>query len=58
MTNPIRGDKSICLPVASEAEYKAIIADNNLFREYILQTLEKYPERSCNKGVDGEKYAL
>ncbi len=44
MTHSIRGDKSICLPIASEAEYKAIIADNNIFREYIHQTLEKYPE--------------
>ena len=44
MTHSIRGDKSICLPVSSEAEYKAIIADNNTFREYILQTSEKYPE--------------
>ena len=44
MTQSIKGDKSICLPVSCEAEYKAIMADNNTFREYILQTLEKYPE--------------
>ncbi len=44
MTRSIRGDKSICLPVASEAEYQAIIVDNNTFREYILQILAKYPE--------------
>jgi hypothetical protein len=44
MTHSIKGDKSICLPVASEAEYKLIITDNNLFREYILQVLEKFPE--------------
>lgn len=44
MTHSTRGDKSICLPVASEDEYKLIIADNNLFREYVLQVLEKSPE--------------
>lgn len=44
MTLLTRGDKSICLPVASEAEYKIITADNNTFREYILQSLTKYPE--------------
>ena len=44
MTPPIRGDKSICLPVASEEKYKTIITDNNLFRQYLIQVVEKYPE--------------
>ncbi len=44
MTHSTKGDKSISLPVASEAEYKIIINNNNTFREYILQVLEKYPE--------------
>lgn len=44
MTHSIRGDKSICLPIFGEDEYKAIIPDNNLFRAYILQVLEKSPE--------------
>ncbi len=44
MTHSIRGDKSICLPVASEEEYKTIIADNNLFRQHLIQVLEKSPE--------------
>ncbi len=44
MTHSIRGDKSICLPVASEEEYKTIITDNNLFRHHLIQVLEKSPE--------------
>ena len=44
MTHSTKGDKSICLPVAREAEYKTIINDNNTFRAYILQVLAQYPE--------------
>ena len=44
MPQSIRGDKSICLPVAIEAEYKAIANDNNTFRQYISQLLDQYPE--------------
>jgi hypothetical protein len=44
MTHSTRGDKSICLPVASEAEYQTIIKDNHSFRLYICQVLGKYPE--------------
>jgi len=36
--------QSICLPIGNEAEYKAVINDNNTFREYILQVIEQYPE--------------
>ena len=39
-----RGDKSICLPVANEAQYKQIIADNNAFRAYILEVWANNPE--------------
>ncbi len=44
MTHSNRGDKSICLPVASEDEYKTIINDNNLFRQHILQVSGKFSE--------------
>jgi hypothetical protein len=44
MRHSVRGDKSICLPVASEEEYKTIITENNLFRQHLIQILEKSPE--------------
>ncbi len=39
-----RGDKSICLPVADEAQYQQIIADNQAFRAYILEVWANHPE--------------
>ena len=39
-----RGDKSICLPVRSEEQYRQLIANNTSFRAYILQISPTYPE--------------
>lgn len=44
MAVSIRGDKSICLPVESEEQYRQLIADNPNFRAYLLQVYTKYPE--------------
>ncbi len=44
MTVPTRGDKSICLPVSSEEQYRQLITDNPNFRAYLLQIYTTYPE--------------
>lgn len=44
MAVSIRGDKSICLPVNSEEQYRQLIADNPNFRAYLLQIYTKAPE--------------
>ncbi len=44
MAVSIRGDKSICLPVESEEEYRQLITDNPNFRAYLLQIYSKHPE--------------
>ncbi len=44
MGDSVRGDKSICLPVTSEKQYRQIIKDANAFRQYIAQTCNKHPE--------------
>ena len=44
MTVSIRGDKSICLPVSNEEQYRQLITDNANFRAYLLQLYTTYPE--------------
>ncbi len=44
MAVSIRGDKSICLPVSSEEQYRQLITDNPNFRAYLLQIYTKHPE--------------
>lgn len=44
MEDSIRGDKSICLPVENEKQYRQIIEDANAFRQYIAQTCRQHPE--------------
>ncbi len=44
MTVSTRGDKSICLPVESEEQYRQLITDNDNFRAYLLQLYATYPE--------------
>ncbi len=44
MAVSIRGDKSICLPVSSEGQYRQLITNNPNFRAYLLQLYTKYPE--------------
>lgn len=44
MAVSIRGDKSICLPVESEGQYRQLITNNPNFRAYLLQLYPKYPE--------------
>ena len=39
-----RGNKSICLPVESEEQYRQLIIDNDNFRAYLLQLYATYPE--------------
>ncbi len=39
-----RGDKSICLPVNSEEQYRQLITNNPNFRAYLLQIYTTYPE--------------
>ncbi len=44
MGDSIRGDKSICLPVENEKQYRQIVKDANVFRQYIAQICSQYPE--------------
>ena len=44
MAVSIRGNKSICLPVSNEEQYRQIITDNPSFRAYLLQLYTTYPE--------------
>ncbi len=44
MGDSIRGDKSICLPVESEKQYRQIIENAEAFRQYIAQIFTNYPE--------------
>ena len=44
MAVSIRGDKSICLPVESEEQYRQLITDNFNFRTYLSQLYTKHPE--------------
>ncbi len=44
MAVSIRGDKSICLPVESEEQYRQLINDHSNFRAYLWQLYAKYPE--------------
>ncbi len=38
------GSKTICVPVASEAEYRKLIEIGNSFRSCLDEQIEKYPE--------------
>ncbi len=44
MAVSIRGDKSICLPVSNEEQYRQLINDNSNFRAYLCQVYAQYPE--------------
>lgn len=44
MAVSIRGDKSICLPVSSEEQYRQLITNNSDYRAYLLQIYTNYPE--------------
>ncbi len=44
MRDSIRGDKSICLPVESENQYREIIFKNEVFRQYVTQIGIQHPE--------------
>jgi len=44
MAVSIRGDKSICLPVENEKQYRDIILDAEAFRQYVLDQWQKQPE--------------
>ena len=53
MAVSIRGDKSICLPVEGEEQYRQLFTVNHIFRAYLLQLYAKYPEifpSEMNKG--------
>ncbi len=44
MAESIRGDKSICLPVESETQYRGILFNPKAFRQYVIQIQGQYPE--------------
>jgi len=44
MGDSTRGDKSICLPVESEKQYREIIFNPDSFRQYVTQIGQKHPE--------------
>ncbi len=44
MTESIRVDKSICLPVESETQYRDILFNHKAFRQYVIQKMSQAPE--------------
>ena len=44
MAASTRGDRSICLPINSETEYRQILPDPQAFRLYLSQSLAAHPE--------------
>ena len=44
MGDYLRGDKSICLPVKSEKQYREIIFKAEAFRQYVTQIGSQHPE--------------
>ena len=40
----IAGDKTICLPIASDIDYDKLVKDTSAFRAYLDQQIAKYPE--------------
>ncbi len=53
MGDSIRGDKSICLPVESEKQYRDIIFNAEAFRQYVIQMGQKHPELFPNSIEQG-----
>ena len=44
MGESIRGDKSICLPVEIETQYRDILFNPKAFRPYVIQKISQAPE--------------
>ncbi len=44
MPDSIRGDKSICLPVNSETQYRDILFNHEAILQYVIQIQSQYPE--------------
>ena len=44
MEMSLRGRKTICLPIASPEQYKAMVADLDRFRGYLDEVIELHPE--------------
>ena len=53
MAESIRGDKSICLPVGSETQYRDILFNPKAFRQYVIQIQSQYPELFPNSIEQG-----
>lgn len=56
MEKPIRGQKTICIPIASEAVYGEILEDIDKFREYLEETIELHPELFPPQIGDGYRF--
>jgi len=50
------GNKSICLPVLSEAVYETLISDPPAFRRYLQLWIAKYPEIFPSQMADGFRF--
>jgi hypothetical protein len=53
MKKASRGEKTICIPVASEAVYRELVEDANQFRVYLDGQLEQHPELFPPEMVQG-----
>lgn len=40
----IAGDKTICLPMAEEVDYSALVEDRDAFRQYLNEEIRAHPE--------------
>jgi hypothetical protein len=56
MKKPIRGQKTICIPIASEAVYGEILENLDKFREYLQETIELHPELFPPQISDGYRF--
>lgn len=56
MERSLRGQKTICIPVSSEAAYGEILEDLDQFREYLEQAIEFHPELFPPEIEDGYRF--
>jgi hypothetical protein len=56
MKQSLRGQKTICIPVSSEAAYGEILENIEEFREYLEQTIELHPELFPPQIEDGYRF--
>ena len=56
MERSLRGQKTICIPITSEAAYGEILEHLDQFREYLEETIELHPELFPPQIQDGYRF--